>query len=177
MRPDLRAAIRARIRDIPDFPSPGIVFKDITPLLGDAGLLALSVESMAAPWRGQRVTHVAAPESRGFVFGAPVAIALGAGFVPLRKRGKLPWRTRQQAYALEYGVDVVEAHEDAVGPGARVRVVDDVLATGGTAEAACRLMESLGATVVGLSMLMSLDFLAGRERLAGRRVEALVRYA
>lgn len=177
MRHDVSAAIRARIRDIPDFPTPGILFKDITPVLGDAALLALAVEAMAAPWRGQRVTHVAAPESRGFLFGAPLAVTLGAGFVPVRKRGKLPWRTRQVAYALEYGEDVVEAHEDAVGPGARVLIVDDVLATGGTADAACRLVESLGATVVGVSMLMSLDFLAGRAKLAGRRIEALVRYA
>jgi adenine phosphoribosyltransferase len=177
MRHDVSAAIRARIRDIPDFPTPGIVFKDITPVLGDAALLALAVESMAAPWRGQHVTHVAAPESRGFLFGAPLAVTLGAGFVPVRKQGKLPWRTRRMAYALEYGEDVVEAHEDAVGPGARVLVADDVLATGGTADAACRLIESLGGVVVGVSMLMSLDFLPGRERLAGRRIEALVRYA
>lgn len=177
MRSDVSAAIRARIRDVPDFPKPGILFKDITPVLADAGLLALAVESMAAPWRGQRITHVAAPESRGFVFGAPIAVALSAGFVPVRKRGKLPWKTRQQPYTLEYGTDAIEVHEDAVGPGARVLVVDDVLATGGTADAACRLLEGMGAQVAGLSMLMTLDFLAGREALAGRRIEALVRYA
>lgn len=177
MRPDVTAAIRARIRDIPDFPTPGILFKDITPVLADPALLALAVESMASPWRGQRITHVAAPESRGFLFGAPIAVALGAGFVPVRKRGKLPWRTRQEVYALEYGTDVIEVHEDAVGPGTRVLLVDDVLATGGTASAACRLLEALGAQVAGVSMLMSLDFLPGREALAGRRIEALVRYA
>lgn len=177
MRPDVASAIRAAIRDVPDFPKPGIVFKDITPLLGDRALLALAVEAMASPWRGQRVTHVAAPESRGFVFGAPLALALGAGFVPIRKRGKLPWRVRQQAYALEYGEDIIEVHEDAVGAGAHVLVVDDVLATGGTASAACQLLEGMGATVVGLGMLMSLDFLPGRARLAGRRIEAVLRYA
>jgi adenine phosphoribosyltransferase len=177
MHADEAAALRAAIREVPDFPSPGIVFKDITPLLADRALLAVAVEAMAAPWRGMSVTHVAAPESRGFLFGAPIAVALGAGFIPVRKRGKLPWRVRQQAYALEYGQDVIEVHEDAVGPGARVLVVDDVLATGGTADATCRLLEGMGAQVVGLSMLMSLDFLPGRATLAGRRVEAVLRYA
>lgn len=169
--------LREAIRDVPDFPSPGIVFRDITPVLGDAELFALAVEAMAGPWRGLGITHVAAPESRGFLLGAPVAVALGAGLIPVRKRGKLPRRAREVRYALEYGEDVLAMHADAVGPGGRVLVVDDVLATGGTADAACRLVESAGAAVAGCAFLMTLDALPGRVRLAGRRLDAVVRYA
>lgn len=179
MTPDAAVVARLRraVRDVPGFPTPGVVFKDITPVLGDAGLLAAAVEALVAPWRDAAVTHVAAPESRGFLLGAPAAVALGAGLVPVRKRGKLPRPVREAAYALEYGEDILTMHEDAVGAGARVLVVDDVLATGGTADATCRLAEGLGATVVGCAFLMTLDFLPGRERLAGRRLEAVIRYA
>lgn len=174
---DIAARVRAAIRDVPDFPKPGIVFKDITPVLGDPALVAGAAAAMAAPWIRDEITHVVAPESRGFLFGVPVAIALGAAFVPVRKPGKLPWRTRAMSYALEYGEDAIEMHDDAVPPGARVLVIDDVLATGGTADAACRLAEAAGATVLGCGFLLTLDFLAGRERLVGRRIERVVGFA
>lgn len=172
----LRDQLRSCIRDIPDFPKPGIVFKDITPVLLDSRLFRETTEAMAAPFVGGRVTHVVAVESRGFILGAPVAQLLGAGFVPFRKPGKLPHVVRRIEYALEYGVDALEAHQDALGAGHRVLIVDDVLATGGTAEAACALVESLGAELVGCSFLMVLGFLKGRERLGPRRVESLLAY-
>jgi adenine phosphoribosyltransferase len=168
--------LRAAIRDVPDFPKPGIVFKDITPVLADADLLRRTAKRMAAPFAGEGVAHVVGIESRGFILGAPVALELGAGFIPVRKPGKLPHRTAIEEYALEYGKDRLEVHVDACGPEARVLVVDDVLATGGTAAATCRLIEGLGATVVGCSFLIALSFLRGREALADRRVEALVTY-
>jgi len=170
------ARLRSLIRDIPDYPKPGILFKDITPLLGDAEGFALATRLMAAPFSKARVTHVVAIESRGFIFGAPVAQQLGAGFVPVRKPGKLPSKRLREEYALEYGTDALEMHDDALGPGARVLIVDDVLATGGTAAATCRLVESLGATAVGFSFLLALTFLPGVERLAGREVSALLTY-
>jgi adenine phosphoribosyltransferase len=171
---DAVARLGAALRDVPDFPKPGILFKDITPVVQDAALLRLAVEAMAEPFRGSAITHVAAPESRGFIFGAPIAIALGAGFVPVRKRGKLPWRTQRVEYALEYGTDVVEVHVDAVPAGGRVLLVDDVLATGGTAAAAVQLIGSLGATVVGCAFLLELRALGGRARLAGTPVTAVL---
>ena len=166
--------LRAALRDVPDFPKPGILFKDLTPILADAPLFREATEAMAAPFRGAGITRVAGIESRGFILGAPIAQHLGAGFVPLRKPGKLPWTRQSVAYALEYGTDSLEAHVDAC-PGDRVLVVDDVLATGGTAGAACELVEAVGGTVVALTVLLSLDFLGGAERLAGRPVHALVR--
>ncbi len=172
----LEREIRDHIRDIPDFPQPGIVFKDITPLLAHPHLLRQTTDAMAAPFRDDGVTHVVAVESRGFILGAPVALALGAAFVPVRKVGKLPFRTERVEYALEYGSDALEIHRDACEQGSRVLVVDDVLATGGTANATCQLVERLHATVVGISLLIELGFLAGRERLVSRRVHALVRY-
>jgi adenine phosphoribosyltransferase len=171
----LAAAMLAALRDVPDFPKPGIQFKDITPVLGDGALFARVTQDMAAPFAGDAITHVAAIESRGFILGAPVAQHLRAGFVPLRKAGKLPHRTRRVEYALEYGTDVLEAHADACGSGTRVLLVDDVLATGGTAAAACALIESLGATVVGCSFLLVIDALAGATRLTGRRLAAIAR--
>jgi adenine phosphoribosyltransferase len=170
------AQLRSLIRDIPDYPKPGILFKDITPLLADADAFALATGLMAEPFAGAGVTHVVAIESRGFILGAPVAQRLGAGFVPVRKSGKLPHTKRREEYALEYGTDALEVHDDAVGAAARVLIVDDVLATGGTAAATCRLVESLGATVVGLSFLLALTFLPGAERLRGHRVSALLYY-
>ncbi len=176
-RGDVEAALRAAVRDVPDFPSPGIIFKDVTPVLADATLLREATEAMAAPFASDRVSHVVAVEARGFIFGAPVAQHLGAGFIPVRKAGKLPWQTERVEYALEYGSGTLEIHRDACRAPMRVLVVDDVLATGGTAAATCRLVERLGATVVGCSFLIELGFLGGRAQLDGRRAEAVIRYA
>ena len=173
-RDALRHRISATLRDVPDFPKPGIVFKDITPVLGNATLLRDVMEAMAAPWLGQGITHVAGIESRGFIFGVPIALALGAAFVPIRKPGKLPWRTLSQDYALEYGTDRLEMHLDACPAASRVLVVDDVLATGGTASAACQLIGRAGGDVVGCSFLLAISVLKGRVRLDGRRVEMLL---
>jgi len=168
--------LKRAIREVPDFPKPGIGFKDITPVLLDAKLFASAVDLMAAPYAEARISRVVSIESRGFIFGAPIALRLGAGLVPIRKPGKLPWATRRVEYALEYGTDAVEMHHDAVGPSDRVLVVDDVLATGGTAAAAAQLVGDTGGAVVGFSFLIELDFLKGRQRLQGRRVEALLHY-
>ena len=161
------------VRDVPDFPKPGITFKDITPLLSDAALLRDVVRAMQAPFATADISHVVAVESRGFLFGVPMALSLGASFVPVRKPGKLPWRTARESYALEYGQDAIEIHSDALTTGARVLVVDDVLATGGTAAAACRLVERQGGLVVGVSVLMELGFLRGRDALGARHTFAL----
>ncbi|HEY9428953.1 MAG TPA: adenine phosphoribosyltransferase [Gemmatimonadaceae bacterium] len=173
---ELEAELRRTIRDIPDFPKAGIVFKDITPVLLDARLFRETLRAMVAPFLGDGVTHVAGIESRGFILGAPIALVLGAAFVPIRKPGKLPALVERVDYALEYGVDALEVHRDALGEGHRVLLVDDVLATGGTAAAACEVIERLGAEVVGCSLLMALSFLDGARRLAGRRVTTLVTY-
>jgi adenine phosphoribosyltransferase len=158
------AAWHDLIRDVPDFPRTGIVFKDITPLLADADGFAAAVDAMAAPWRGIALDAVFAVESRGFILGAALARALGLGFVPVRKAGKLPARAHSQAYALEYGSDRLEVHADAVPHGARVLLVDDVLATGGTLAAALALARRQGAHVVGAALLIELGFLGGRAR-------------
>jgi adenine phosphoribosyltransferase len=168
--------LKGAIRDIPDFPKPGIVFKDITPVLADPVLFQRTIRAMAAPFADAGVSYVVGVESRGFILGAPVAVELSAGFIPVRKPGKLPYRTAAAEYALEYGSDRLEIHEDAHAPDARVLVVDDVLATGGTAGATCRLVEGLGGVVVGCSFLLALSFLPGLSALSGRRVEALVTY-
>jgi adenine phosphoribosyltransferase len=168
--------LRGAIRDVPDFPKPGIVFKDVTTVLLDPDLFRDVTEAMAAPWAGERITHVVGIESRGFIFGAPVALRLGAAFVPIRKPGKLPWQRQRVDYDLEYGTDALEIHVDACTAGSRVLIVDDVLATGGTADAAARLVEQVGGRVEGLAFLVELGFLGGAERLAGRRLESLVRY-
>jgi adenine phosphoribosyltransferase len=170
----LEARLRAAIRDVPDYPRPGIVFKDITPLLADAALFAAATEAMAEPFRCLRITHVVAIESRGFILGGPVAQALGAGFIPVRKGGKLPGRTRREEYALEYGTDALEIHADACDSAARVLVVDDVLATGGTAAATQRLVDSISGTVCGFSFLIALSFLPGLRRLAAANVRSLM---
>lgn len=172
----LEAELRRTIRDIPDFPKPGIVFKDITPVLLDAGLFGRTVRAMAEPFRADGITHVAGIESRGFILGAPVALELGAAFVPIRKPGKLPALVERVDYALEYGIDALEVHRDALGAGHRVLLVDDVLATGGTAAAACEVVERLGAAVAGCSLLMVLSFLDGGRRLSGRRISTLLTY-
>src|SRR5262245_37495195 len=168
--------LRRFVRDVPDYPKPGIIFKDITPLLGNADAFRSACDAMAKPFSGDGVTHVAAIESRGFFFGAPIAMALQAALVPIRKRGKLPYDAEFEEYELEYGTDALEMHIDALTPGARVLVVDDVLATGGTAAAACRLVERLQGTVVGCSFLIRLGFLDGLTKLSGRRVSSLIAY-
>lgn len=157
--------LKALVRDVPDFPKAGILFKDITPLLGDAKAFAHAIDRLAEFGRGLGVTKVVGIESRGFILAPPVAIRLGAGFVPVRKQGKLPWRSRRERYGLEYGSDTIELHEDAVRPSDRVLVIDDVLATGGTAAASIRLVRGLGATVVGAAFLLELGFLAGKQQL------------
>ncbi len=164
------------IRKVPDFPKAGILFIDITPLLADARALAAAIDALSDPFVDAGVDVVAAVEARGFIFGAAVARRLGAGFVPLRKKGKLPWRTESVSYALEYGTDTIEAHTDALGPGRRVLMIDDLLATGGTMAAACRLMEKLGAEIVGLTFLIELSGLAGRDRLEGYPLHVVIRY-
>jgi adenine phosphoribosyltransferase len=173
---DVASRVASAIRDVPDFPKPGIVFKDITPVLLNPALFREATEALAAPFARDEISHVVAIESRGFILGAPVAQSLGAAFVPFRKPGKLPHIVERVEYALEYGVDALECHRDAFGGGQRVLVVDDVLATGGTASAACSLVESLGAVVRGCSFLVELSFLKGREKLRGRRIERLVSY-
>ncbi|OLB15158.1 MAG: adenine phosphoribosyltransferase [Gemmatimonadetes bacterium 13_1_40CM_3_69_22] len=168
--------ISRRIRDVPDFPKPGILFKDITPLLLDPKAFRRAVELMTAPFRGDRISRVVSIESRGFLLGAPIALALEAGLVPMRKPGKLPAERGRVEYALEYGTDALEMHSDAVGAADRVLIVDDVLATGGTAAAAAQLVRKHGAGVVGCTFLIELDFLHGRGRLTGERIEALLHY-
>ncbi len=169
-------AVRAKIRDVPDFPQKGIVFKDITPVLSDARLFREVIDAMAARWKAERIDKIVGIESRGFIFGAPLAYALGAGFTIVRKPGKLPWQTIREIYALEYGESALELHVDAVRPGERVLVVDDVLATGGTAEAVGRLVARQGAELVAYSFLVELSFLNGAKRLGGSKVHALIRY-
>jgi adenine phosphoribosyltransferase len=172
----LEDRLKRLIRDVPDFPRPGILFKDITPLLADAQALGEVGTAMAYPFRDRGVEQVVGIESRGFILGALVARELNAGFVPVRKPGKLPARVQSVEYALEYGSDRLEVHADLGERPARVLVVDDVLATGGTARATCDLLERVGAEVVGLSFLMELEFLHGRARLDGRDVAVILRY-
>jgi adenine phosphoribosyltransferase len=167
----------ALIRDVPDFPKPGITFKDITPLLADPEAFAEVVDRLAEPFVGRGITKVVGIEARGFVLAAPVAHRLGAGFVPVRKPGKLPWETASEAYELEYGTDELEVHLDAIAPGEQVLVVDDVIATGGTALAAARLVEGLGGQVIGLAFLIELGFLGGADRLGELPHVSLLTYA
>ena len=168
--------LRARIREIPDFPKPGILFYDITTLLKDPVAYRESIDLMLAPWREDHVDLVVGMESRGFIFSAPMAYLLNAGLVPVRKLGKLPAETITVEYALEYGSNTLEIHRDAIQPGQRVLVVDDLLATGGTVRGTIDLVERLQGEVVGLGFLVELDFLKGRDRLQGLRVESVVRY-
>ena len=168
--------LRAHIRDIPDFPKPGIVFKDITPLLLDAAALQLAVQRLAELARPLEVDLVVAPEARGFILGAAVAHQIGAGFVPARKPGKLPHETVAAEYLLEYGPDALELHADALASGARVLLHDDLLATGGTARALCDLVERLGGHIAGCGFLIELTPLGGRERLRPHDVQALITY-
>lgn len=172
---ELPERVRRALRDVADFPKPGVVFKDITPLLADAELFVEITEALAEPFAANGITHVAGVESRGFILAAPVAQSLGAGFVPIRKPGKLPWRAAGRDYGLEYGTDRLEVHVDACSADSRVLIVDDVLATGGTAAAAAMLIEDIGGTVVGFSFLLWLTALQGDQRLTGRRVETLLK--
>ena len=168
--------LRAHIRDVPDFPKPGILFKDITPLLGDPEALRAAVDGLAAEFGGGQVDLVAAAEARGFLFGTPLALALNVGFVPIRKPGKLPYKTVTEAYDLEYGTDRLEMHADAIAPGRRVLILDDVLATGGTMSACCKLVEGAGGVVVACAFVVELGFLVGRKALGDRRIFSLVDY-
>jgi len=163
----LEERVRSALRPIPDHPKPGIIFQDITPVLGDGDLLRAVVAGMAEPFSDRGITHVLGIEARGFILGGAVAAHLGAGFVPARKPGKLPWERVSQSYALEYGTDALECHRDGLPPGSRVLVVDDVLATGGTAEAAGRLAAGLGSEVAGWSFLLEIGGLRGRARVNG----------
>jgi adenine phosphoribosyltransferase len=171
----LSTAIDAALRAVPDFPKPGILFRDITPLLATPSLFVRCTNAMADSFSEAQVTHVVAVESRGFIFGAPIAQRLGAAFVPVRKPGKLPYLAQREEYALEYGTNSLEIHTDACTPSAAVLIVDDVLATGGTAAAAGRLVERVGGRVVGYSFLVELDALNGRALLGAPRVESLLR--
>ena len=166
----------AAIRDVPDFPKPGILFKDITPVLGDPILFKASLELLAETAGGEKIDKVVGIDARGFIFAAGVAQILGAGFVPVRKKGKLPWTTHQMAYSLEYGEDIVEIHADAVKPGEKILLVDDLLATGGTAAAAIKLLKALDADLVGVSFLIELAALNGREALGHPAVHSLLSY-
>src|SRR5437016_13375347 len=176
-KPQLIDELKRTIRDVKDFPEPGIVVKDVTPRLLNIPLVGQAVKAMADPYRSAGITRVVSIESRGFLFCAPIALELGAGLVPIRKPGKLPAATQRVEYALEYGTDALELHHGAIGAGDRVLVVDDVLATGGTANAAAQLVAGTGAALTGFTFLIELDFLKGPQRLQGRRVEALLHYA
>jgi adenine phosphoribosyltransferase len=170
------AWLKEHIRDIPDFPKPGVVFKDITPLLADVDAFRFTVDALADHFSGQQVDKVLGIEARGFIIAAPVAYRFGCGLVPVRKAGKLPWHVEKQEYVLEYGTDLLEIHKDAVAPGERALIVDDVLATGGTAGAAVRLVERLGGTIAGLGFVIELNFLEGRRQLEGYDAVSLIEY-
>ena len=168
--------LKPYIRSIPDFPKKGIVFRDITTLIADAEALRAAADALAGPFRNEQVDLVVCPEARGFIFGALVADRLGAGLVPVRKPGKLPAKTIQRTYDLEYGTDTLTMHADAVTRGQRVLVLDDLLATGGTIKACCDLARELGAKVVGCAFVIELSFLDGRKKLQGLDVQSLIRY-
>lgn len=167
--------LESLIRDVPDFPQPGIVFKDITPILQDANGLRAAIDSMAAPYEASKIDLIVGLESRGFIFGAPIAYKLGLGFVLVRKHAKLPAETITVQYDLEYGKNVFEIHRDAIEPGQRVVIVDDLLATGGTVRASINLVEQLGGQIAGLCFLIELGFLNGRERLKGYDIHTVIR--
>ena len=176
MNPVSVSELEAAIRNVPDFPKPGIQFKDITPLLGDGRLFNGVIEHLLFDLKGSQVDKVIGIDARGFIFGAAASTKLGAGFVPVRKKGKLPWTTHEQSYDLEYGSSTVAIHVDAIHPGERVLLIDDLLATGGTAAATVKLVEKLGGNIVGVHFLIELGFLNGRERLAGLNVKSLITY-
>ena len=164
------------IRSIPDWPKKGILFRDITPLLADSKALAAAIEALCAGFAEGTIEYVAAVEARGFILGAAVAKKLGAGFVPVRKKGKLPFETESVSYDLEYGTDTLEVHSDAINEGAKVLMIDDLLATGGTMAAACELIEKIGGQIEGISFLIELSELAGREKLSGYKINTIISY-
>lgn len=164
------------IRDVPDFPRKGIVFKDITPMLGDARAFQTAVDLLANEYMGKGIDMVVGAEARGFIIASPLAYKLGAGFVLIRKPGKLPWKTERVEYELEYGTDALEIHKDAIRPGMKVLIADDLLATGGTAEACIKLVERLGGEVVGMSFFIELSFLNGREKFGKYPIHSLIQY-
>jgi adenine phosphoribosyltransferase len=168
--------IKSKIRDVIDYPKKGIVFKDITPLLQDGPLFKESVMKMLAPFKGEKIDTIVGIESRGFIFAAALAAKIGAGFVPVRKKGKLPAATLAETYALEYGTDTLEIHKDAIAPGQKVLIVDDLLATGGTVGAVVKLVEKLKGNIVGISFLIELAFLKGRARLKQQNVHSIIVY-
>ncbi len=168
--------LRTFIRDIPDFPKPGIIFKDITPLLANPASLAMAVEVLCNPFRGKNIQAVVGAESRGFIFGTAIAQALSCGFVPVRKPGKLPAAKASITYDLEYGQDTLEIHQDAICRGQRCLLVDDLLATGGTMKACCDLVEGLGGQIVGIAVLIELSFLKGRQRFSQYNLQSAIRY-
>ncbi len=168
--------LKAQIRSVPDFPKPGILFYDITTLLRQPAGLTATIDALAGPYANQRIDVVVGIESRGFILGAPVAQRIGAGFIPMRKPGKLPAKAVRAEFALEYGTDALEMHEDAIRPGQRVLIVDDVLATGGTAQAAAALVKQIGGTLHGLAFLIELTFLDGKARLPGEQVFSVLQY-
>jgi adenine phosphoribosyltransferase len=170
------AAIRAAIRDVPDFPKPGIIFKDITPIIGDARLFHLAIDAFVAASRSLQPDKIVGIDARGFLFGAAVAYELRTGFVPIRKKGKLPWRCESAAYELEYGTAVAEMHADALRPGERVVLIDDLLATGGTAAAAIQLIRKIGADLLEAQFLIELGFLHGRKNLADAPVRSFINF-
>jgi len=174
MTADLSVRVKKALRAVPDYPKPGIIFQDITPVMADGGLFGEVIAAMVDPFKERGVTHILGIEARGFIFGAAAAQALGVGFIPARKPGKLPWDRLQESYALEYGNDALEAHSDACPSGTRVLIVDDVLATGGTAQAAGNLISKLGGELVGWSFVIELGFLPGRSRLSGATAQSLV---
>ncbi|MFM2295042.1 MAG: hypothetical protein RLZZ350_1455 [Verrucomicrobiota bacterium] len=164
------------VRNVPDFPKPGIQFKDITPVLADPKLFAASIDLLTANWKPGSVDTIVGIDARGFIFAAAAALKLNAGFVPVRKKGKLPYTTYEQSYDLEYGSNTIAIHTDAVKPGARVLLIDDLLATGGTAAAAVSLLERVGAQVLGVNFLIELTFLDGRKKLGGHKINSLISY-
>lgn len=170
------AWLRSLVREVPDFPEPGVTFRDITPLLGNAAAFRRAVDELAGRFSDVQVDRVVGVEARGFILAAPVAYSLGASFVPVRKPGKLPWAVVREEYQLEYGADKLEVHRDAIHPDERILVIDDVLATGGTAAATARLVEALGGSLVGIGILIEIFAVGGRAALGGRRLEALASY-
>ncbi len=168
--------LKAKIRDIPDFPEPGIIFRDITPLVADPSTLQLSVYQLLQPFLGETINAVAGMEARGFIFGSLAAWELGVGFIPLRKPGKLPYDVQSVSYDLEYGSAALEVHTDAVNAGDNILLIDDLIATGGTAAASCQLVEALGGEIVGCAFVIELDALKGREKLSNYRVHSLLHY-
>lgn len=168
--------LRGYIRDVPDFPKPGIIFKDIAPLLGDKMAFAALIDALADKYNNLGITKICGIESRGFIIGSALAIRMGLGFVPVRKAGKLPYRSIKREYSLEYGTDAIEIHEDAVTAGEKVLLVDDLIATGGTAEAAVALLEQVGADIVGVAFAIELEFLNGRQRFDQKKLFSLIKY-